>query len=328
MTHKFFGVRYACVLLCGGILLLWGYASFAQSWPDRSVKIVVPQSAGGSTDQVIRPLAVLLNDALGQPVVVDNKPGSGSINGSDIVAKAKPDGYTFLGVAASFSISPAIYRKLPFDPEKDFQPVTLLAAFPNVLVVNAALPIYNFKDLLTYAKTNPGILNYSSSGIGTGTHLSMELLKSLAKIDMVHVAYKGGAPSINALLAGEVQVTFATISTAITFIQSGRLRPIAVSGKNRVDALPNIPTIAESGVPGYDYESWIGLLAPAKTPKSVIDRLNRATNQALLTDTFRSILVKEGARTVGSSPEQFAEILHTEIVRWQKVVNDANIPKQ
>ena len=302
------------------VLFACALPAAAQNYPTRPIRLVVPQSPGGSTDQVARPLAKLLGDALGQGVVVDNRAGAGSVIGTDLVAKSAPDGYTLLAVAASFTISPALYKQLPFDPERDFTPVTLLSAFPNVLVVHASLPVTSVAELFSYLKKNPGKANYSSSGIGTGTHLSMELLKHLAGIDMVHVPYKGGAPSVNALLAGEVQVGLATISTALPHVKSGRLRALAVTSRQRVSALPEVPTLDESGVKGYEYLSWIGLLAPAKTPRAIVDKLAAESARAARTAEMRAILALEGAEPVGSSPDEFASQIRTELARWSKLV--------
>jgi len=298
---------------------------FAQAWPNKSIRIIVPQGAAGSTDQVARPLAKLLSDELGQPVYLENRPGSGSVNGTDVAAKSAPNGYTFLAVAVSFSISPSIYKKLPYDVLKDFEPVTQLASFPNVLVVTSALPVKTVKELIAYAKANPGKLNYGTSGIGTGTHLSMELFKHMAGVEMVHVPYKGGATAVNALLANEVQVNLATISTAIPHIKAGKLRALAVSGRYSVPSLPGIPTLAESGLSGYEYDSWIALLAPAKTPKAILEKMSAATFKASQSPEMKVILDMEGAKPVGSSPEEFQQFLKAEIARWKKVVDYAGI---
>ncbi|MGB7541166.1 MAG: tripartite tricarboxylate transporter substrate binding protein, partial [Burkholderiales bacterium] len=300
-------------------------AAVAQTYPARAIRIIVPQSAGGSTDLVARPLAQQLAEALKQPVVVENRPGAGSVIGTDLVAKAAPDGYTLLAVAASFSISPALYKQLPFDPVRDFEPITLLSAFPNVLVVQPSLPVKSVQELIAYARARPGQLNYSSSGVGTGTHLSMELFRHLTGIGMVHVPYKGGAPSVNALLAGEVQVTLATISTALPHVKAGKLRALAVTAAQRSPALPDVPTIAESGVPGYDYSSWVGLLAPAKTPPAVVGRLRAEAARIVHTPQMKTIFAREGAEPVGDTPEEFGAIIKTEVGRWRQVVEAAGI---
>jgi len=297
----------------------------AQNYPTRPIRLVVPQSPGGSTDQVARPLAKLLGEALGQPVVVDNRAGAGSVIGTDIVAKAAPDGYTLLAVAASFTISPSLYKQLPYDVAHDFAPVTLLSAFPNILVVNPGVTVSSATELIKFAKENPGKLNYSSSGIGTGTHLSMELLKYLTGTSLIHVPYKGGAPSVSALLAGEVQVSLATISTALPHVRTGRLRALAVTSRQRVSALPEVPTLDESGVSGYEYSSWIGLLAPAKTPRAVVEKLGAEAARAARTPEMRAILALEGAEPVGNSPEEFAAVIRAELGRWSKLVGAAGI---
>jgi tripartite-type tricarboxylate transporter receptor subunit TctC len=307
------------------ITLVSTSGAHAQGWPARPIRLIVPQSAGGSTDLVARPLARLLGDALGQTVIVENRPGAGSVIGTDLVAKAPADGYTLLAVAASFSISPSLYRQLPFDPLRDFAPVTLLSSFPNVLVVRPALGVNSLQEMIALAKSKPGQLNYGSSGIGTGTHLSMELFKHMAGIEMVHVAYKGGAPAVNALLGGEVQVNLATISTALPQIRAGKLRALAVTSRERIAALPDVPTIAESGLPGFDYSSWIGLLAPARTPRAIIDRLGAEAAKATRTPEIAAILALEGAVPVGNSPEEFAAVIQSEISRWKKLVDAAGI---
>ena len=313
LTSKARGALALCLLVCAG-------GALAQAYPARPIRLVVPQSPGGSTDQVARPLAKQLGEVLGQAVVVDNRAGAGSVIGTDIVAKAAPDGYTLLAVAASFTISPALYKQLPYDAARDFTPITMVSAFPNILVVHPSLPVASFSELISYLKKNPGKANYSSSGIGTGTHLSMELLKHLAGIDLVHVPYKGGAPSVNALLGGEVQVTLATISTALPHVKNGRLRVLAVTSGKRVSSLPEVPTLQESGVKDYEYSSWIGLLAPAKTPRAVVEKLGAAAARAARTPEMKTVLALEGAEPIGNSPDEFAVQVRTEIDRWAKLV--------
>ena len=302
-----------------------GNAALAQTYPTRPVRIVVPQSAGGSTDLVARPLAQLLSGALGQNVIVENRPGAGSTLGTDVVAKSSPDGYTVLAVAASFAISPSLYKQLPYDPVRDFSPITQVSAFPNIMVVPRSLPVTSIAELIAYARARPGQLNYASSGMGTGTHLSMELFKTLAGLDIVHVPYKGGAPAVNALLAGQVQVNLATISTALPFVKSGELRALAVTTAQRWPAVPDLPTLAEGGLPGYEYSSWVGLLAPAKTPPAIVQRLSTETAKAARAPEMKRILAHEGAEPVGNSPAEFAAIIQREIVTWRKVVEQAGI---
>ena len=321
-------VRCKAVALVLCLLLADVGTALAQTWPARPIRIIVPQSAGGSTDQVARPFGKLLGEALGQSVLIENRPGAGSVVGTDLVAKAAPDGYTLLAVAVSFAINPSLYKKLPFDPLRDFAPVALLASFPNVLVVSPTLPVKSVQELIVYTKANPGKLNYGSSGIGSGTHLSMELFRHMAAIEMVHVAYKGGAPAVNALLAGEVQVNLATIGTAISQIKAGKLRALAVSSKGRVSVLPDVPTVAEAGLPGYEYDSWIGLLAPAKTPRSVIARLAAEAAKAIHAPEIKALLALEGAEPVGNSPDEFAAILQTEVARWKRLVDASGIKSE
>jgi len=297
----------------------------AQAYPTRPVRLIVPQSAGGSTDLVARPLAQRLSETLGQQVVVDNRPGAGSTIGTDIVAKAAPDGYTLLAVAASFTMSPALYKKLPFDPVHDFSAISELSALPNILVVHPSLPVTTLKELIAYVKARPGQINHGSSGVATGTHMSMELLKHLTGMKMVHVPYKGGAPSVTALLGNEVQVTFATMSTALPHVKSGRLRALAVSTAKRSAAVPDVPTIDEAGVPGYDYSSWIGLLAPARTSPAIVNTLYRETARIVQTPEIRKVLAIEGSEPIGSTPEAFSKLIRTEVTRWKQVAQSAGI---
>jgi tripartite-type tricarboxylate transporter receptor subunit TctC len=297
----------------------------AQNYPSRPIRLVVPQSAGGSTDLVARPLAQRLADAFKMQIVVDNRPGAGSIIGTDIAAKAAPDGYTLLAVAASFSMNPSLYKKLPFDPLNDFAPISLLSSLPNILVVHPSQPMKSVKDLVAYAKSQPGKLNYSSSGVATGTHMSMELFRHLTGISMQHIPYKGGAPSVTALLGNEVQLCFATISTALPHVKSGRLRALAVSTARRAAAAPEVPTIAETGVPGYDYASWVGLLAPAKTPPAIVARWHSEAARVMQTPEMKTLLQHDGSEPVGSSPQEFGTVIRTEVERWRAVAKAANI---
>ena len=296
----------------------------AQNYPAKSIRIIVPQSAGGSTDLVARPLAQKLADALGQSVVVENRPGAGSVIGTDLVAKAAPDGYTLLAVAASVTMSPSLY-KLPFDPVRDLAAISQLTSLPNILVVHPSLPVKSVRELIAFAKARPGQLNFGSSGVATGTHLSMELLMYMTGIRMVHVPYKGGALNVNALIGGETQVNFSTISTALPHVQSGRLRALAVSTAKRAAAASDVPTVAEAGVPGYEYSSWIGLLAPAKTPQAIIARLNAEAVTAIHTPAIKAILAVEASEPVGNSPAEFDAIMKSEVARWMKVVQAAGI---
>jgi tripartite-type tricarboxylate transporter receptor subunit TctC len=266
-----------------------------------------------------------LSVAFGQPVIVDNRPGAGSIIGTDLVAKAAPDGYTLLVVASSITLNPTLHKNLPFDPVRDLAPITQLSTFPNLLTVHPALPVKTVKDLIALAKAKPGSINYGSSGTATGTHLSAELFKYMTGIDMVHVPYKGGGPAVQALLGGQVQLNFATIVSVLPYLKSGRLRGIAVTTAKRSPAALEIPTIAESGVPGYDHGPWNGFLAPARTPRAVIARLNDETARILQSPEVKSIFTSEGAEPVGNKPEEFGAIIRDETAKWAKVIKAAGI---
>ena len=295
------------------------------AYPTKSIRIIVPQSAGGSTDLAARIVTQRLADALGQPIVVDNRPGAGSLNGTETVAKAPPDGYTLLVVAASFSINPSLHEKLPFDPVRDFAPVTRFAALPHILVVHPSLPVKSVKELIALAKAKPGELNYASSGIATSTHLATELFKYMTGTDMVQVPYKGGAPGVVGLLSGQVQLYFATISTALPHVKAGKLRALAVTTAKRSVVAPEYPTIAEAGVPGYEHASWIGLLAPAKTPPAVIAALNQNAVKVVHMPEVKALLLRDGLEAIGDSPQEFAGVIKAEVAKWKKVVKAAGI---
>jgi tripartite-type tricarboxylate transporter receptor subunit TctC len=289
------------------------------------VRIVVPQTPGASTDLTGRLIAQKLSPVLGQPVIVENRPGAGSLVGTELVAKATPDGHTLLVVASSLTISPLLHASLPFDPQRDFAPITQLSSFPNILVVHPGVPVKTVQDLVTLAKSKPGALNYASAGTATGTHLSAELFKYMTGTDMVHVPYKGGGAAMPALLGGQVQLMFSSTPTAMPHVRQGKLRPVAVTSGKRWPTLPDIPTIAESGVPGYDHTPWNGFLAPATTPRAVIGRLNAEAVRILHAPETRSVFTNEGAEPVGNKPEEFAAIIRSEMAKWTKVVKAAGI---
>jgi tripartite-type tricarboxylate transporter receptor subunit TctC len=269
-----------------------------------------------------------LSEALGHPIVVDNRPGAGSLNGTETVAKAAPDGYTLLAVAASFTINPSLHEKLPFDPIRDFAPITRFAALPHILVVHPTLAVKSVKELIALAKSKPGELNYASSGVATSTHLAAELFRYMTGTDMVQVPFKGGAPGVVGLLSGQVQLYFATISTALPHVKSGKLRALAVTSAKRSIVAPEFPTIAEAGVPGYEHASWVGLLAPARTPAPVVAKLNAESVKALNLADVRTPLLRDGLETVGDSPQEFAAVIKSEVAKWMKVVKAAGIKPQ
>jgi tripartite-type tricarboxylate transporter receptor subunit TctC len=324
MTLLSAGTRAAAGLLIAG-LAAPSWSAEAQDYPNRPIRLIVPQSAGGSTDLIARLLAQKMGDSLGQTVVVDNRPGAGSVNGTETAAKAAPDGYTLLTVAASFTITPALHQKLPFDSVRDFAPISQTATLPHILIVHPSVPVKSVKDLIALAKAKPGDLNVATSGIATSTHLAAELFMHLSGTKMVTVPYKGGSPSMTAMLAGQCQLNFAAMSTAIPHVRSGKVRGIAVSGGKRSVTAPEFPTIAEAGVPGYEHSSWVGLLAPAKTPQPIVARLTTEAVKAAEAPDTKPYLLKSGMEPVGSTSAEFAAVIKTEIAKWQKVVKVAGI---
>jgi len=303
----------------------WIGSTSAQSYPSRPVRLIVPQSAGGSTDVVARVIAQRMTETMKQNVIVDNRPGAGSLNGTELVARATPDGHTVLVVAASFTINPAIRTDLPFDPIRDFTPVSQLVTLPHILVVHPSVPVTSVKELIALAKAKPGALNYGISGIATSTHMAGELFMFMTGIRMVGIPYKGGAPGMTALLSGEVQLYFATISTAIPHIRGGRLRALGVTTTRRSVAAPEFPTIAEAGVPGYEHSSWVGMLAPAKVPPPILSTLGGESSKAVQSQDIKALLLRDGLEAVGSSPAEFDRIIRTEVAKWHKVAKAANI---
>ena len=297
----------------------------AQAFPSRPVRLIVPQSAGGSTDVIARVVAQRMAEGLGQTVIVDNRPGAGSLNGTEMVVHAAPDGHTLLAVAASFTINPAIHKKLPFDPIRDFTPVAQLATLPHILIVHPSVPVNSVKELIALAMSKPGQLNFASSGIATSTHMAAELFMFMTRTSMVNVPYKGGAPAMTAMLGGQCQLNFATISTAIPHVRSGKLRALAVTSAKRSVAAPEFPTIAEAGVSGYDHSSWVGLLAPARGPQPVVSRLNAEAVKAAHTQEVRAALLRDGLEATGTSPTEYAALIKMEVAKWIKVAKAANI---
>jgi len=295
-------------------------AATAQTYPVKPIRVVVPFPAGGGIDTVARILTPKLTESLGQPAVVDNRVGASGTIGTEAVSKAPPDGYTLLATFASHAQNASLYPKLGYDTVKDFAPITLIATVPNILVVNPSLPVKTVKDLIALAKKHPGEMLYASIGNGTPAHLSAELFNSMAGIRMTHIAYKGAAPSIVALISGETQLTFTTVLVAMPHVKSGRLRALGVASLKRAAVLPDIPTIDEAGVRGYESNAWYGLLAPAKTPPAIIEQLHRETVKALQLADVRDNLKAQGAEPVGSTPRDFATLINAEIEKWRKVV--------
>jgi tripartite-type tricarboxylate transporter receptor subunit TctC len=267
-----------------------------------------------------------MSESMGQRVLVENRPGAGGNIGADVVAKAAPDGYTILmGNVGPNAISPALYANLPYDPIKDFAPITLVSSVPIILVAHPSLGISNTKGLIDLLKSRPGQINYASAGNGSSNHLAMELFKSLADVNLAHVAYKGGTPAMTDLIAGHVQVAFDTLPVALPHIKAGKLKPIAFASAKRSSVLPQVPTLAESGVAGYEASSWGGVMAPARTPRDVIEKLNLEVNRALSLPDVRENLAQLGIEAVGTTPEQFAAYIEAEIAKWKRVVKEAGI---
>jgi tripartite-type tricarboxylate transporter receptor subunit TctC len=276
-------------------------------------------------DPIARTIIQKLDEAWGQPVVVDNRPGAGTIIGTEIVAKAAPDGYTVILVATSFTVNPAMYSKLPFDPVNDFTPISLVANFPMMLVVNPQVPVNSVKELIDFLKAKPGQINFSSIGNGTTQHLAGELFKSMAGVDMVHVPYKGSGPSMMSVVGGETSVTIESVFLLSPQVKAGRLRALAGTAMKRASMAPDLPTISESGIPGYDVSTWVGLLAPAGIPQEIVQKWQQQIARLLKIPEVRERQISQGVDPVGSTPEYFAEFIKTEIAKWGKVVKQAGI---
>ncbi|WP_313314953.1 tripartite tricarboxylate transporter substrate binding protein [Pulveribacter sp.] len=296
----------------------------AQDFPTKPITIVVPFSAGGTTDILARVIGQGLQKELGQSVVVDNRAGAGGNIGGALAAKAPADGYTlFMGTVGTHAINEALYKKMPFDPVKDFAPLTRVANVPNLLVANPKQPFKTVQELIAYAKAHPGEVNFGSSGSGSSIHLSGELFKTMAKVDMVHVPYKGSAPAVTDLLGNQIGIMFDNMPSAIQHVRAGKLRPIAVTTAQRSPELPDVPTIAEAGVPGYEATSWFGMFAVAGTPKPVLDKLHAALAKVLAQPDVKKKIAEQGGEVVIETPEQFAAFIKTETAKWGKVVKES-----
>ncbi|HET7199615.1 MAG TPA: tripartite tricarboxylate transporter substrate binding protein [Burkholderiales bacterium] len=313
------------ILFLLSALLCAGAAAQTPAYPTKPVRFIVPSAAGGGTDIIARAISLRLGEVLGQQFVVDNRPGAGQMIGIELAARSPADGYTILMAASTLAINPIMYKKVPYDPLRDFAPITQAASLPNVLVVHPSLAVKSLAELIAYAKQHPGQLNFASAGIGTSPQMSVELLKSMAGIDMVHVPYKGTAPGVVDLLAGQVLVMAPNVLTALPHIKSGKLRALAVTSAKRSVALPDIPTVAESGLAGYDSTQWYGVLAPAGTPRPVVARLHDEIVRALRDPDVMKRLAADGAEPVGSTPEDFAAFIRSESEKWAKVAAAAHI---
>jgi tripartite-type tricarboxylate transporter receptor subunit TctC len=318
-------LKKAVTSLCIG-LTVSGLAAAADTYPERMVKIVVPYTPGGFNDTLGRTVGDRLTKAWNQPVVVENRPGGNTVVGNTLVAKAPADGYTMLVTPLPFSALPGLYgAKLPYNALKDFQPLVLAGSTQNVLAVRNDLPVNNVKELLAYARANPGKLNFGSTGSGSSNHLSMELLLRMTNTKMMHVPYKGSAPAVMAILGGEIDVLFDNIPNVIQHVKAGKMKALAVTGTNRSSLLPSLPTVAEAGVPGYEVNVWFGMQFPAGTPRPLVDRVNKDIVQILKQPDVIKLFRDQGVEVIGSTPDEFSKVLHTEVAKWTEVIKDANI---
>lgn len=317
--------------LAGLVSLTLALAAFSvpaqADYPDRPIRIVVPFAPGGGTDLIARTMSITMQQDLGQPVVIDNRSGAATIIGTDYVAKSAPDGYTLVMATVAHAVNPSLQAKLPYDTDKAFAPVMLVGRSPNVLVVRTDSPYKSVADILAAARKNPGKLSFASQGSGTSAHLAGELFKSLGKVSMTHIPYRGAGPALTDVMAGQVDMMFATASAVGSFVEGGKLRALAVTTAERSPSasLSQVPTVAESGLPGYVADSWYGLFVPAGTPAAVIERLNAAAKKAVSTEAFRKRVESEGLVISAGSPDDFGKYVRGEELRWQKVIKAAGI---
>ena len=314
--------------LAATIVLLCVADVAGAAFPDHPIKVIHGFGAGGGADILLRTIIPAISENLGQPIIVDYRTGAGGNLAMDAVAKSAPDGYTLLMGTPGLATNPSLYSKLPFDPAKDFAPISLVGTVPNVLVVNPAVPARSVKELIELAKRKPGTLNYASPGVGTSLHLAGELFKLDTGTDIVHIAYKGGAPAQTDVMGGQVQMMFNVLPSALPQIQAGTLRALAVTGRTRSESLPDVPTMVEAGVPGYSALTWNGLLAPAGTPPDVVARLNDAVVKAMRSPAMKELLAKIGTEPAWDTPEEFAAFLREETAKWSQVIRASHIPPQ
>jgi len=313
--------------LSGTVLVLAALAAstgFSQTYPAKPVRVIAPFAPGGGTDFIARLIAQKLTERLGQQVIVENKPGAGGNLGAEYAVKSAPDGYTLLLIAGSYTVNPSLY-KLSFDPVADISPIIQLSQGPFIVAVHPSVPAATLKELIEYARKQPDKLSYASAGSGSITHLATELFLEMAKIRMVHIPYKGTGPALNDTIAGSTQLIFGSVATTLQFIKSGRLRGIAVTTPERIPAAPELPTVAEAGVPGYQVVLWHGLVGPKGLPAAVVERVNRAANDALKSKDVEDLLAADGVASAGGTPEKLHAIINADIERWRGVVRQANI---
>jgi tripartite-type tricarboxylate transporter receptor subunit TctC len=313
-------LRLFWLALTLGMALLATAAQSQTAWPTKPIKILVGFAAGGSTDVTARVIGKALSERLGQPVIIENRTGAGGNIAADATAKADPDGYTILmATSTTFATNPSLYKSLPFNVQTDFAPITLTAFIPNLLVVNPSVPANNVADFVAYLKANPGKLNFGSAGNGSSQHLAGELFNSVAGVQMTHIAYRGGAPAVNDLLGGQVQVVFAPLVEVLQQVRADKVRALGITTAKRSSLLPDVPPIGDT-LPGYEVTLWNGLLAPAKTPPEIIDRINRATIDALRSNDLKARLAEQGSEPVGDTPAEFKAFIDSELVKWHRLV--------
>ena len=316
-------MRFALMALC-----LISMTAAAQDYPSRPIRLVVPFAAGGGTDISARLLAEGMQPLMGQTIVVDNRPGAGSVVGTEIAAKSAPDGYTWLLGNISMAFNVALYKQLPYDTLRDFAPVSLATDQPNILVAHPSLSAGTLKEFIALARSQPDKLTYGSAGNGSGTHLAMELLMLSQSLRLVHVPYKGTGPALTALLGNQISSFFSTFASALPHVKAGRLKTFGVTSLKRAPTLPEAPTIAEAGVPGYEYSTWYGLLVPGKTPRAIVEKVNHAAVAALNSPDLRQKLLSNGMDPIPSTPARYSEYLKSETAKWSKVIRAAKIEPQ
>jgi tripartite-type tricarboxylate transporter receptor subunit TctC len=314
--------------IAAGAALSAAGSAIAQEFPSRPIRMIVPFAPGGGSDISARTMTDVLGQSLGTTIVVDNRPGAGSSLGADIASKSPADGYTLLLGNISLAFNAALYKQLPFVATRDFAPISLATEQPNIIVTHPSLAAKNFQEFIALARTQPGKLTYASAGLGSGTHLAMEMLMQSVKVNMVHVPFKGTGPAVTATLSNETNAFFSTLASVVPHVNAKRLRGIAVSSKKRSPVLQDVPTVAESGVPGFEYATWYGILAPAATPKAVVAKLNKAIVSTLRSPEVQQRYNRQGMDAVPTTPEEFTKLLKDETVKWARVVREAKIPQQ
>ena len=319
-------LRGSWLLAILGVAVAAAPLAVAQSWPTKAIRIVAPSTPGDAPDVIARLIAEKLSPVLGQQVVVENKPGAGGVVGSEAVARAAPDGYMLImGNAGSHGINAAVYSKLPYDIQRDFAPVSLVAIAPNIVVINPAVPATSLVEFIAYAKSQPGKLSYASGGNGSSAHMSMELFKSMAGVDIQHVPYKGSTPALTDLIGGQVAIFIGNMPPAVPHVKAGKLRALAVTTKARSALMPELPTMTEAGLPGYETVAWFGVLAPAGTPPDIVNRLSMEIGKIVRSPEMRDRLVAMGAEPVGGTPEEFKTVIDRDIAKWKALAQKVGI---